>query len=90
MSFLTENDCSLFETFLQIKQIGNKSILLEEEQVCKFLGFINKGTFYVFYLSEGKEINTHFSFEKEFVANYDSFFQQSPKLKTINYIFTQT
>ncbi len=32
----------------------------------------------MYYLSEGKEINTHFSFENQFVVDYDSFIQMKP------------
>ena len=78
VSFLTEADCNLFEPFLQIRQIKNKEIILREGQVCKELGFINHGAFRMYYLSDGKEINTHFSFENEFVVNYDSFLQEAP------------
>jgi CRP/FNR family transcriptional regulator, anaerobic regulatory protein len=77
-SFLTEKDCTLFEPFLQIKQIANKDLFLAEGKVCKELGFINKGSFRIFYLLEGKEINTHFCFENEFVMDYDSFLQEKP------------
>jgi CRP/FNR family transcriptional regulator, anaerobic regulatory protein len=31
----------------------------------------------MYYLSDGKEINTHFSFENEFVVNYHSFIEQT-------------
>ncbi|CCH01857.1 putative transcriptional regulator, Crp/Fnr family [Fibrella aestuarina BUZ 2] len=78
VSFLTESDCTLFEPFLQTKLIVNKAILLQEGQVCTELGFINKGAFRMYYLTDGKEINTQFSFENEFVVNYDSFLQQTP------------
>lgn len=78
VSFLTETDCNLFEPFLQTRQIKNKDIILREGQVCKELGFIYNGVFRMYYLSEGKEINTHFSFENEFVVNYDSFLQEAP------------
>jgi CRP/FNR family transcriptional regulator, anaerobic regulatory protein len=78
VSFLTENDCNLFEPFLQTKQINSKDIFLREGKTCMELGFINKGTFRMYYLSDGKEINTHFSFENEFVVNYDSFLQEIP------------
>lgn len=78
VSFLTETDCTLFEPFLQVRQIKNKDILLKEGQICKTLGFINRGIFRTYYLSDGKEINTHFSFENEFVVNYDSFLQETP------------
>lgn len=78
VSFLSEADCALFEPALQTRQISNKEILLKEGQVCRELGFINKGIFRTYYLSDGKEINTHFSFENEFVVNYDSFLQEAP------------
>jgi CRP/FNR family transcriptional regulator, anaerobic regulatory protein len=77
-SLLTENDCSLFEPFLQTIKIENKKHLLSEGQVCKYLGFINNGLFRVYYLQDGKEINTHFCFENEFVMDYDSFLQEKP------------
>lgn len=77
-SFLTEKDCNLFEPFLQIKRIKKKDILLREGQICKELGFINRGVFRMYYLVNGKEINTHFSFENDFVVNYHSFLQATP------------
>ncbi len=78
ISFLTEADCKLFEPHLQTIQIKAKDILLKEGQICKELGFINKGVFRMYYLADGKEINTHFSFENEFVVSYDSFIQETP------------
>jgi CRP/FNR family transcriptional regulator, anaerobic regulatory protein len=78
VSFLTEQDCALFEPYLTTKKIANKQIILSEEQICKELGFINKGSFRIYYLSDGKEINTHFCFENEFIVDYDSFLEQKP------------
>lgn len=77
-SFLTEKDCNLFEPCLQIKRVKKKDILLREGQVCRELGFINHGVFRMYYLADGKEINTHFSFENDFVVNYHSFLQATP------------
>lgn len=77
-SFLTEKDCNLFEPYLQIKRVKKKDILLREGQVCRELGFINHGVFRMYYLADGKEINTHFSFENDFVVNYHSFLQATP------------
>lgn len=77
VSFLTEEDCRMFEPYLQTKQVKSKEIVLKEGQICRELGFINKGVFRMYYLADGKEINTHFSFENEFVVNYDSFLQET-------------
>jgi CRP/FNR family transcriptional regulator, anaerobic regulatory protein len=77
-SFLTEKDCLLFEPSLRTIEIENRQNLLLEGQVCREIGFINKGSFRVYYLQDGKEINTHFCFENEFVMNYDSFLHEKP------------
>lgn len=74
-SFLTEKDCSLFEPFLKLKQLKFKDHFLNEGNVCQEIGFVNKGCFRTYYLADGKEINTHFTFENEFVTDYDSFLQ---------------
>jgi CRP/FNR family transcriptional regulator len=78
VSFLTEQDCALFEPFLTTKQIKEKDIFLSAGKVCKEIGFINSGAFRTYYLAEDREINTHFVFENSFVVDYDSFLQQKP------------
>lgn len=76
--FLTEKDCSLFEPFLRTRNFKAKDYFLSEGEICKEIGFINKGCFRTYYLADGKEINTHFAFENEFVTDYDSFLQSKP------------
>jgi CRP/FNR family transcriptional regulator, anaerobic regulatory protein len=78
VSFLTEKDCSFFEPLLRTKKIDAKNYFLTEGKICQEIGFINKGCFRTYYLSDGKEINTHFTFENEFVTDYDSFLQEKP------------
>jgi CRP/FNR family transcriptional regulator, anaerobic regulatory protein len=78
VSFLTEQDCTLFQPFLKTKHVEAKQNFLEENKICREIGFINSGAFRIYYLSDGKEINTHFAFENEFVVDYDSFLQQKP------------
>lgn len=77
-SFLTDADCALFEANLALKSYSKKEYLLKEGQICHLLGFVNKGCFRIFYLSEGREINTQFIFENGFVVDYDSFLKQQP------------
>ncbi len=76
--FLTENDCLLFEPYLKIRKIAAKDYFLTEGKVCHEIGFISKGCFRTYYLSEEKEINTRFVFENDFVTDYDSFLQSRP------------
>ncbi|MCU0354286.1 MAG: Crp/Fnr family transcriptional regulator [Cytophagales bacterium] len=77
-SFLTEDDCALFEPSLQLETIAKKEFFLEQGQTCRTIGFVNSGVFRVYYLSDGKEINTRFVFENDFVTDYDSFLHQKP------------
>jgi CRP/FNR family transcriptional regulator, anaerobic regulatory protein len=78
VSFLTEQDCNLFQPFLHKKQVAAKAHLLQQDKICREIGFINSGAFRMYYLSDGKEINTHFSFDNEFVVDYDSFLHHKP------------
>ena len=78
VSFLTEKDCSLFEPFLKTKNYNANEYFLTEGKVCQEIGFVNKGCFRTYYLADGKEINTHFTFDNEFVTDYDSFLQSKP------------
>lgn len=75
---LSDDDCNAFMNYLTNKRIKKKQCFLTEGQICKDIGFINSGSFRVYYLSGGKEINIHFSFENEFAVDYDSFFQEKP------------
>jgi CRP/FNR family transcriptional regulator, anaerobic regulatory protein len=78
VSFLTEADCQLFVPHLQLKTLGKKDFFLEQDKVCRFIGFVNRGSLRQFYLQDGKEINTQFFFSNQFVVNYDSFLDQKP------------
>jgi CRP/FNR family transcriptional regulator, anaerobic regulatory protein len=78
VSFLTEADCALFEPYLRIKQFKAKDHFLTEGKTAAEIGFINRGSFRTYYLSDGKEINTHFVFENDFVVDYDSFLTAKP------------
>lgn len=77
-NFLTDEDCLLFEPDLKLVQIQEKAYFLEESRICRRIGFINKGIFRVFYLMDGKEINTHFFLENGFVTDYDSLITHKP------------
>lgn len=59
VSFLTEEDCNLFQPFLKTKKMATKTLFLQQDKICRELGFINSGSFRMYYLSDGKEINTH-------------------------------
>lgn len=75
--FITEEDCAFFLPWLKVKQFKAREYFVAEGTVCKEVGFVTKGAFRTFYLQEGKEINTCFYFENQFVVEYDSFLKNS-------------
>jgi CRP/FNR family transcriptional regulator len=75
-SFLTEADYDFFEPFLKRKTVGAQQLILREGQTCREMMFINSGVFRLFYSVDGKEINSHFFLENEFMADFDSFFNR--------------
>jgi CRP-like cAMP-binding protein len=78
VSFLKPEDCDIFEPFLTTKKLKAKTYFLTEGKICKEIGFINSGALRTFYLSNGKEINTQFCFENQFIVDYDSFLNEKP------------
>jgi CRP/FNR family transcriptional regulator, anaerobic regulatory protein len=71
--FLTEDDCSLFESSLRTIKIEKNEFFLEQGRVCTRIGFVNSGCLRTYYLAEGKEVNTRFVMENNFAVDYDSF-----------------
>jgi CRP-like cAMP-binding protein len=77
-SFITEADCAMFEPHLVYKKVKARENVLVEGAMSKDIFFIHKGVFRIFYLVDGKEVNTTFFFEHEFLAEYDSFLRNRP------------
>lgn len=73
VQFLEEKDCELFADKLRNYNYSKDEFFLKEGQVCNMLGFVCSGSFRVYYLNDGKEINTQFIFENQFVVDYNSF-----------------
>ena len=60
-------------------QVRNKDFFLNQGSKCKYGGFVLKGCFRNYVTSsEGKEVNTQFSFENWWVGDLGSFVNQEP------------
>lgn len=70
---LSDSDCEMFRDAFRVKTFQKNEIWTAPDQFCKEIGFLSKGIFRMYYLHDGKEINTHFFFEGEFVTDYQSF-----------------
>ena len=76
--FLTTEDYDFFKPFLTLKKIRPQEIILSEGEICREMAFINSGAFRLYYLQDGKEINSHFFLEHEFMVDFSSFLHQKP------------
>lgn len=75
---ITDADCDMFIPHIKVKTFSKGSFFLSEGNISHEIGYINKGSFRIYYLLNEKEVNTNFFFEKEFVVDYKSFLLQRP------------
>lgn len=73
-------DWQKLEKCLTIQKLKKGDLLVRNGEICNQVSFIQKGLLRFFYLVNGKEINTGFIAENEYISQYDSFLtrQSSP------------
>ncbi|MEO6168370.1 MAG: Crp/Fnr family transcriptional regulator [Chitinophagales bacterium] len=77
-SSLTENEWEQLSSCFHHLSVPRGSFILKEGQICDSVYFVNKGAFRHYFLKDGDEIHTAFSFENSFVANTRSLTEQLP------------
>jgi CRP/FNR family transcriptional regulator, anaerobic regulatory protein len=70
---LQPEDWQKLEKRLTIQKLKKGDLLVRNGEVCNQVSFIEKGLLRFFYLVNGKEINTGFIAENEYISQYDSF-----------------
>jgi CRP-like cAMP-binding protein len=83
---LDNTETALLEKLFTVKQFSKGDFFLKEGQVCKDVGFIEKGIVRYFINHEGEELNYGFGQDNNFVCNYESFLDHSPSSKNIQFI----
>jgi len=73
-----EEEWKAFRDILQEKKIKKKDMLLEEGQVCKFIGFLNSGVIREYVFDKDKESTVDFISENHFVVDFQSFITGTP------------
>lgn len=66
--------------------IPTKTVLLEEGKVASKIYLIRKGCMRLFFNNEGKDITFQFFFEGDFVASFDSLYNNTPSLFSLESI----
>ena len=79
VSELSILEADMIKTHFHFSQIKNKDFFLNQGSKCNYAGFVLKGCFRNYVTSsEGKEVNTQFSFENWWIGDLGSFVNQEP------------
>lgn len=59
-------------------RLTKNEIFLREGQICKYIGFVDKGMVRLFYNKRGRDLTEHFAYENGIFISLESFFRQVP------------
>lgn len=76
--YLTEEELKLLGTYFEVKKLRKKTFLLQDGNVCDFIGFIAEGTIRHFHIKDGVEKTCDISFENSWVTDFRSFTHNNP------------
>ncbi|WP_207427147.1 Crp/Fnr family transcriptional regulator [Pedobacter sp. SYSU D00535] len=76
----TDEEWAIFLPVLELKKLKKKSFFMEAGKVCQEVGFILQGTVRCYYVKDGTEVTTYFSFENELISSYKSFLTETPSI----------
>lgn len=83
---LSEDEKEYLQSLFTEKAYAKGDFFLKEGQVCKEVGFIEKGLVRYFFNKEGEEMISEFGKEGDFVCNYESFLDHSASHRNIQVI----
>jgi CRP-like cAMP-binding protein len=84
---LTEEDQELIKHYLTVKKLRRKQYLLQEEDVCKTVAFVEKGALRLYKTNvDGSEHIVQFALEGAFMTDLYSFLTQEPSIYNIDAI----
>jgi CRP/FNR family transcriptional regulator len=76
-------DCELFRPYLRKRTLAAHAHLVQAGGICREIAFVHSGVLRMYYLADGKEINTAFFLPDEFAVDYGSFLHGTPGNYTI-------
>jgi CRP-like cAMP-binding protein len=83
---LTEPEWDILKDKLIRKEFSAKSTIIDQGKKVDSIYFINKGLLRTYYLLNGKEINTYFACDKQFITSYSGFISQTPSIEYLEAI----
>ncbi len=81
---MNEEEWTYYSAMFRVKEFKKKEILLEVNDICSNIFFVNKGLLRIYFIEKnGDESTIYFSQENDFAVDYDSFLNQTPSNYTI-------
>jgi len=81
---LDTEEITYFISLLKPRQLVKKSFILKEEQICKYISFVNSGTLRAYYLDkEGKESTIMFAITDWWITDMYCFVNRLPAMLNI-------
>jgi CRP-like cAMP-binding protein len=81
MQSIVEMDDEVWEAskhYFKLKHLNKKQYFLKQGEVCKYLGFVDKGYTRLFYDLKNAEVTKDFNTEYQFCGSYASFIAETP------------
>lgn len=75
---------------LEVKTLFKKDFLIEEGEICSFIGFVKTGVLRSYLDKDGKEFNIDFYFPESIVTSYRSFLTREPSIGSIQALENST
>lgn len=74
----SDEEWAIFSKHLYLRKLKKRDLLISMGQVCHEIAFILSGSFRLYFIKDGVEINNYFCFEQELISSYVSFLRQEP------------
>ncbi len=88
---ISDEDWQTFESIIETKNLKKKDYLLRQGQICRAVYFLSSGIIRTFHLNDdGKEINTAFYFQNDFLREIESMTNHTPSKKNLQAIEDST
>jgi CRP-like cAMP-binding protein len=83
---ITEDEWKHFYVKLNRKEFKKKTAIIKGGSTAKNLYFIENGLLRTYYLQDGKEINTYFACDNQFISTFSSFISQTASFEILETI----
>lgn len=79
-------EIELLQSKFSVEEFKPNTIIIKAEQKVSKLYFVKSGLLRTYFLSEGKEINTYFACNNQFITSYSNFITQTPSVQYLEAI----